>query len=86
MSTSIVLDVDDRGRVSVGKLLSGVDRVIATEVAPGQILLEAAVVVRAIVPAVKADVSLANQIDASLADDQTFVPRRRRSTAAKTSR
>jgi uncharacterized membrane protein YeiH len=45
------LEVDDRARISVGKLLGGAERVIATQVAPGKILLEAAVVVRAIVPA-----------------------------------
>jgi hypothetical protein len=33
-SQSVVLDVDDRGRISVGKLLAGVERVVVRPTAP----------------------------------------------------
>jgi hypothetical protein len=72
----IVLDVDDRGRITVGKLLEGADRVIATQVAPGRVLLESAVVVRAMVPVIKANPDLSAAIDQSLRPDQDFVTRR----------
>ena len=77
-----MLEVDERGRVSLGKLLGGAERVIATQLGAGRVLIEAAVVVRAIVPLIRHDATLTAEIDASLAPDQTFVPRKRRPPAA----
>lgn len=75
---SVVLDVDDRGRISVGKLLVGVDRVVVTTDGMGRLIVEPAVVVRAIVPRIRQNAALAADIDASLNPDQTFLARKPR--------
>jgi hypothetical protein len=75
---SVVLDVDDRGRISVGKLLAGVERVVVTADGSGRLIVEPAVVVRAVVPRILRDPALKAEIDASLNPDQTFLPRQPR--------
>lgn len=78
-SQSIVLDVDDRGRISVGKLLQGVERVLVTADGTGRLIVEPAVVLRAIVPRIKQTPVLAAEIDEALRIDQEFRPRKPRS-------
>jgi hypothetical protein len=75
---SVVLEVDDRGRISIGKLLDGAERVMVTSDGSGRLIVEPAVVVRAIVPRILKNKDLSNEIDASLKPDQTFVPRKPR--------
>ena len=76
---SVVLDVDDRGRISVGKLLEGTpQRVIVTSDGTGRLIVEPAIVVRAIVPRIRQNAALAAGIDASLNPDQTFLTRKPR--------
>lgn len=75
---SVVLDVDDRGRISVGKFLEGAERVVVTSDGTGRLIVEPAVVVRAIVPRIRRDATLTADIDASLNPDQTFLPRKPR--------
>lgn len=81
---SVVLDVDDRGRISVGKLLKGVERVVVTPDSAGRLIIEPAIVVRAIVPRIRADPALVAEIDASLNPDQTFIPRKPRPARSNT--
>ena len=75
---SVILDVDDRGRISVGKLLHGAERVVVTADGTGRLIVEPAVVVRAIVPRILSNPVLKADIDASLDPDQTFLPRKPR--------
>lgn len=75
---SHVLEVDDRGRISIGKLLGGASRVIVTSDGSGRLVIEPAVVVRALVPLVRRNAKLVAEIDASLGSDQVFVPRKPR--------
>ncbi len=75
---SVVLDVDDRGRISVGKLLEGVERVVVTPDGAGRLIVEPAVVVRAVVPRIRQDAALSAEIDSSLNSDQSFLPRKPR--------
>ena len=75
---SVVLDVDDRGRISVGKFLEGVERVVVTTDGTGRLVIEPAVVVRAIVPRIRHNAALSAEIDASLNPDQTFLARKPR--------
>jgi hypothetical protein len=46
MPDSVVLDIDDRGRITVGKLFGSVKRVITTTTANGQVTLTPALVVQ----------------------------------------
>jgi hypothetical protein len=75
---SHVLDVDDRGRIGIGKLLGGASRVIVTSDGSGRLVIEPAVVVRALVPIVLQNAKLVEEIEASLSPDQVFVPRKPR--------
>ena len=75
---SVVLDVDDRGRISVGKFLEGVERVVVTTDGTGRLVIEPAVVVRAIVPRIRHNAALSAEINASLNPDQTFLARKPR--------
>lgn len=75
---TVVLDVDDRGRVSIGKLLGGAQRVIVSSDGSGRLVIEPAVVVRAIAPLLRQNPRLVKEIDASLGEDQVFLPRKPR--------
>ena len=75
---SVVLEVDDRGRISVGKLLEGVERVMVTPDGAGRLIVEPAIVVRAVVPRIRQDATLSAEIDESLNPDQIFVSRKPR--------
>jgi hypothetical protein len=75
---TVVLDVDDRGRISVGKYLGGAERVIVTTDSSGRLVIEPAVVVRAMLPRIRQTPGMVAEIDASLGEDQIFVPRKAR--------
>lgn len=75
---TVVLDVDDRGRISVGKYLGGAQRVIVTSDSSGRLVIEPAVVVRAMLPSIRRNPALVADIDASLGSDQAFLPRKPR--------
>lgn len=86
----VVLDLDDRGRVSIGKLFGpNVERVIATTDPQGRVLLEPAVVMPALMPRIRQNPELMAQMNATL--DQTdpnqkfrkYVPRADRAKNGK---
>lgn len=74
----VVLDVDERGRISVGKFLGGAERVIVSSDSSGRLVIEPAVVLRAMLPAIRRNPALVAEIDASLGSDQVFLPRKQR--------
>jgi hypothetical protein len=70
-----VLDLDDRGRISVGKLLApGVERVFVTRQGDS-ILIEPAVVARAVVARILANDVLTAEINSAMDDLAAAVPR-----------
>ena len=78
MPNSVVLDIDDRGRISVGKLFGSVKRVIATTTDSGQVLLTPALVVPTAMPSIVLNTPLLAAINESLSVEAATVPFRRR--------
>jgi hypothetical protein len=79
---TVVLDVDDRGRISVGKLLGGVSRVLVTADGTGRLLVEPAVVIRALGPRIRENPALVQEINDSFKPNEKLVARKPRPTRA----
>ena len=78
MSNSVVLDIDDRGRISVGKLFGSVRQVIASTNEFGEVTLKPALVVPTVIPRIAANAKLLAEINESLNPTADFVPFKRR--------